>query len=84
MCRINALLQQWLPGGVIRGGRYHVLNPRRSDKALGSFSIDLKTGRWADFATGDKGGDLIALYAYINNIDYKVAYHEIWHNLQGR
>ena len=30
-----------------------------------AFSINVKTGRWADFATGDKGGDVISLAAYI-------------------
>ena len=28
----------------------------------------LRTGQWADFAAGDKGGDVIALYAYLRNI----------------
>jgi uncharacterized protein (DUF927 family) len=41
------------------------LNPTRSDSKPGSFSINLNTGAWADFATGDKGGDLVALVAYI-------------------
>ena len=34
---------------------------------LGSFKINLKTGRWADFATGDKGGDPVSLVAFIEN-----------------
>jgi hypothetical protein len=41
--------------------------PRRADKSPGSFSVNLKTGKWADFAVGDKGGDLISLAAYIFN-----------------
>ena len=35
--------------------------------------INLKTGVWADFATGEKGGDLISLYACINGISQKEA-----------
>ncbi|WBQ11227.1 hypothetical protein L2D01_05445 [Hyphomonadaceae bacterium ML37] len=38
-------------------------NPRRQDRKPGSFKINLQTGRWADFATGDRGGDLISLAA---------------------
>ena len=30
-----------------------------------SFSVNLNTGRWADFATGDEGGDVVSLAAYI-------------------
>ena len=45
--------------------RMAALNPTRSDKNLGSFSVNVRTGRWADFATGDKGGDPVSLAAYI-------------------
>jgi hypothetical protein len=40
-------------------------NPTRRDRHLGSFRINLETGRWADFATGDKGGDAVSLAAYL-------------------
>jgi len=26
----------------------------------------MRTGRWSDFATGDKGGDVISLAAYLS------------------
>jgi hypothetical protein len=41
------------------------LNPRRHDRRLGSFSINVRTGKWADFATGDKGRDVVSLGAYL-------------------
>ena len=41
-----------------------VLVPRRADHRKGSFKINLTTGRWSDFATGDAGGDLVSLAAY--------------------
>lgn len=56
---------QWLPQGKKNGHEYQSLNPNRSDSKLGSFSINLNSGIWADFASGDKGGDLISLYAYL-------------------
>jgi hypothetical protein len=28
----------------------------------------LRTGRWADFATGDSGGDPVSLVAYLENV----------------
>ena len=34
---------------------------------MGSFKINVVTGRWADFATGDKGGDPVSLVAFIES-----------------
>ena len=60
------MLQSWLPDGRLSGVEYKARNPKRDDQKLGSFSINTQTGRWADFATGDAGGDLISLYAYLH------------------
>lgn len=62
---VDNLLAAWLPQGKYKGHEYYALNPTRADKSLGSFSVNTHTGEWADFATGDAGGDLIALYAYL-------------------
>jgi hypothetical protein len=59
------LLGRWLPGGRIEGAEYVVRNPKRHDQQLGSFKINLVTGRWGDFAIGAKGGDTISLAAYL-------------------
>ncbi len=62
---LPALLDRWLPEGRWQGREYVVRNPRRQDRRPGSFKINLATGRWSDFATGDKGGDPISLAAYL-------------------
>ena len=59
------LLRRWLPDGRAEGHEYVAKNPRRDDRRPGSFKINLQTGRWGDFATGDKGGDVISLAAYL-------------------
>ncbi|PTQ77452.1 uncharacterized protein (DUF927 family) [Nitrosomonas oligotropha] len=64
---IDSILSHWLPGGKREGSEYLTLNPKRADSAPGSFSINLKTGKWSDFATGDKGLDLVALVAYLES-----------------
>lgn len=64
---IDSVLSHWLPGGKREGSEYLTLNPKRADSAPGSFSINLKTGKWSDFATRDKGLDLVALVAYLEN-----------------
>jgi len=69
------LLETWLPNGKLRNGEYKLgsLNGE-SGKSL---SINTKTGRWCDFATKEKGGDLISLYAAIKSISNGKAYEEL-------
>lgn len=62
---LPAILARLLPGGKISGGEYAALNPTRGDHRPGSFKINVRTGQWADFACGDKGGDIISLVAYL-------------------
>ena len=59
------LLVRWLPDGQLQGHEYVALNPTRADNHLGSFKINLHTGRWADFAVGHQGGDVVSLAAYL-------------------
>jgi len=59
------LVPQWLPGGKKQGREWVAVNPKRSDRNAGSFSVNLVTGKWADFAAGETGGDLVSLYAYL-------------------
>jgi len=63
-----SLLMNWLPTGRIEGRDWVALNPTRHDRQLGSFKIHMDKGCWADFATGDKGGDPVNLYAYLNGL----------------
>ncbi len=63
---LPSLLHRWIPEGQVRGREYIARNPTRADRRPGSFSINLHTGKWADFATGDKGGDVVSLAAYLS------------------
>lgn len=62
---IPDLVYRWLPDGRKRGNEWVARNPRRDDREAGSFSVNLTSGAWADFATGDRGSDLISLSAYL-------------------
>ena len=60
------LVPRWLPGGQFDGHEY-----RCADLSGGhghSCSVNVKTGKWADFATGEQGNDLIGLYAAIHGL----------------
>jgi|TARA_B100000315_G_scaffold233522_1_gene246715 hypothetical protein len=59
------LLSRWLPDGRREGMEWVAKNPRRADRRLGSFKVNMRNGRWADFATGDSGGDVVSLAAYL-------------------
>lgn len=63
--QLSALVKQWLPAGRAAGAEWIALNPRRHDRRPGSFRVNLHSGRWADFATGEGGGDPVSLYAYL-------------------
>lgn len=67
LANISSVLSHWLPNGKRQGHEYLPRNPKRSDNKPGSFSVNLNTGAWSDFATGDKGLDLVALVAYLEN-----------------
>jgi len=64
---IDTVLNHWLPGGKREGHEYLPLNPKRADSEPGSFSINLRTGEWGDFAAAAKGKDLVALVSYLEN-----------------
>ena len=63
-----AVLARILPGGKRVGAEIVALNPRRADRRLGSFKVNRYNGRWADFASGHKGGDPISLVAYLADV----------------
>lgn len=67
LAELPSLLKRWLPSGRIRGREYIALNPKRADRRPGSFSINLRSGQWSDFATGDRGGDPVSLAAYLGD-----------------
>jgi MT-A70 protein len=62
------VLTRILPGGEHVGAELVAIDPSRADRRTGSFKIKRYNGRWADFATGDKGGDPISLVAYLVNL----------------
>ena len=66
LARLPDLLAELLPDGKRQGSEYVAKNPCRADNKAGSFCVNLRTARWADFATSDaKGGDVVSLCAYL-------------------
>ncbi len=77
LARLPDILRRWLPDGRVEGGEYVARNPTRADRRAGSFKINLRTGQWADFATGDRGGDPVSLAAYLAGVGQGEAAREL-------
>ena len=85
--RVESLLLRWLPHGVERNGRWYVGD---FDGSPGeSANVNMRTGQWIDNAApeDEKGGDLISLYARLNNLSNAAAARELmeelgWRNVQ--
>ena len=65
LARSSEIVERWLPDGRREGAEWVARNPTRADQRPGSFKVNLRTGRWGDFSTGDRGGDLVALAALL-------------------
>ncbi len=71
--RAETIVVRWIPDGRREGREWVARNPCRSDHRAGNFKINLATGKWADFASGDRGGDLISLAAYLFSLSQRDA-----------
>jgi hypothetical protein len=66
--RVEVLARELAPDGQKRQQEWVAINPARTDNKLGSFSINLATGKWADFAAGDRASrhwPCLSLVAYL-------------------
>ncbi len=63
---ITELVPEWLPGGRMQGNEW-VCGSIRGGPG-DSMRVNMSTGMWADFATDDKGGDMISLLACVDSI----------------
>ncbi len=60
---LPGILPSFLPGGKLQGREYVCSD--LSGGQGGSLSVNTDTGKWADFGTGEKGGDPVSLFAAI-------------------
>ena len=67
LARSESLCLEWFPAGKRSGHEFKIgdIHGEPGD----SLSINLTTGKWADFAADMKGGDLTSLYAAMQGID---------------
>lgn len=75
MAQASSLLFDWLPGGKIVGNEFECGN--LSGISGRSLRVNLRTGKWGDFSSNERGGDLISLYAAIHGISQIEAYRKL-------
>lgn len=68
-------LASWLPGGRKRGTAWVAGDLTGAEGQ--SLKVNLTTGAWADFATGEHGSDLVSLYAAIHSLPMGDAYRQL-------
>ena len=64
--RAVAICERMLPAGRLRGHEWVCGNLRGEPGE--SLSVNTQTGQWADFAVGQRGGDLISLAAAVHGL----------------
>ncbi len=75
LSQVESILNVYLPGGKQSGREYKCadLSGGNGD----SCCVNSSTGKWADFATGEKGGDLVSLVAAIKGCSQLDAAREL-------
>jgi hypothetical protein len=74
---VDIIVRRWLPDGRREGVEWTCRNPIRDDRRRGSFKVNTANGKWADFAVGACGNDLISLAAYLHHISQADAARKI-------
>lgn len=73
----DTLVPLWLPGGKLEKHTHEYVCASLSGGEGDSCKVNLRTGKWADFATDDAGKDLIGLYACIRGLEMGKAAYEL-------
>jgi hypothetical protein len=86
--QMERLARELAPDGERHGAEWVALNPGRSDTRKGSFSINLRSGVWKDFAAGQGGKALpgLSLVAYLateGDFHRAIVWAKRWLGIEG-
>ncbi|MBK8770120.1 MAG: hypothetical protein IPM06_06785 [Rhizobiales bacterium] len=74
IAKLSAITKRWLPSGEMRGHHWVAPNPRTTASQL---KVDLLTGGWRDWTTGDSGDDVISLLSFLEGVADDIAVREV-------
>jgi putative DNA primase/helicase len=80
--RAERIVPEWLPGGRQVAGEW-VCGSLEGGEGR-SCSVNLRTGKWADFSSDDRGNDLISLYAAVQGLGQVDAARQLMDQLGWR
>jgi hypothetical protein len=72
-CNAEAIVRALLPQGRREGSEWVFRPPWRDSSGLGSCKVSLTKGAWADFKTGEAGGDFVGLAARVLGLSQRAA-----------
>lgn len=72
--KVPAIAKRWLPSGELRGHHWVAPNPRTKSSQL---KVDLRTGAWRDWTTGDHGNDVMSLLVFLEDVADDIAVREV-------
>ncbi len=75
---LPALTKRWLPDGRLIGRKWVAKNPRSKKKPSSRLKIELATGRWDDFDTGDWGRGAISLAVFLFGLSPDAAARKLY------
>lgn len=74
LARAEAVVRGLLPNGLRVGSEWVAHNPSRTGRhKLGSFKVNLVSGKWGDFSLNVSGGDLVSLAAHVAGLPQREA-----------
>lgn len=79
-----AIAKRWLPNGKLVGRKWVAKNPNNQRSPTSNIKIELATGRWDDFDTGDHGHGAISLAVFLFNVSPAEAAHGLSNMLGTR
>jgi hypothetical protein len=63
--KLPAIVKRWLPDGHMNAKYWVAKSPRGLVHHAAGLRVNLKDGRWRDYATGEAGADVISLAAFV-------------------
>lgn len=68
LAHLDDLIRQVDPDARLVGDEWEFLDPQRPSRNRGDSRINRTTGKWSDFASDAKGGDVVSWWAHCHNL----------------
>lgn len=77
LIHLDGLVRIVDPGARLQGREWQFIDPQRPSRNRGDSSINRVTGKWADFGSGVRGGDVVSWWAHCRGLSQGAAAHDL-------